>query len=248
MPPGGSSPREKIGNSLSGEILEYLIVGHNRPDVRHSLRDVASEWTKTAPVQPSGRTIRCRADDNAVRRKNLRALGWRADAAGCPPSAEFPSRSPAEIKLTLGRQTRPKPATRGINWRTLRQPDEELALVLAIPIGTWLATTVLVSTGPPGRLRPRTVPRPVALGAWRAAGLRFASSARIVRCTRHRASSRRAGHAVKRADLGSRRAFDVARVWTGPAVLQGARTRRRRFMAFAQFRSFRHGAGVARRD
>jgi Putative zincin peptidase len=48
------------------------------------------------------------------------------------------------MKLTFGRNSRPRPAIRGIDWRTLRQPDEELALVLAIPIGTSLATTVLV--------------------------------------------------------------------------------------------------------
>ena len=48
------------------------------------------------------------------------------------------------MKLTLGRHARPRPAVRGVDWRTLRQPDEELALVLAIPIGASLATTVLV--------------------------------------------------------------------------------------------------------
>jgi hypothetical protein len=48
------------------------------------------------------------------------------------------------MKLTLGRNARPRLAIRGIDWRTLRQPDEELALVLAIPIGASLATTVLV--------------------------------------------------------------------------------------------------------
>jgi len=48
------------------------------------------------------------------------------------------------MKLTFGRQDRPKPQTRGIDWRTLRRPDEELALVLAIPLGASLATAVLV--------------------------------------------------------------------------------------------------------
>ena len=48
------------------------------------------------------------------------------------------------MKLTLGRHSRPRPAIRGIDWRTLRQPDEELSLVLAIPIGASLATAVLV--------------------------------------------------------------------------------------------------------
>lgn len=48
------------------------------------------------------------------------------------------------MKLTLGRQSRPRPPGRSLDWRTLRQPDEDLALVLAIPIGASLATTVLV--------------------------------------------------------------------------------------------------------
>ena len=48
------------------------------------------------------------------------------------------------MKLTLGRHARPRPAIRGIDWRTLRQPDEELALVLAIPIGASLATSMIV--------------------------------------------------------------------------------------------------------
>ncbi len=48
------------------------------------------------------------------------------------------------MKLTVGRHSRPQTRIRGFDWRTLRQPDEELALVLAIPIGASLATAMIV--------------------------------------------------------------------------------------------------------